>query len=106
MNKTAACILATAALAAPAFASSSDTALALGNVLASEEVCGLTYDQDAIGKYIEQNVAEDDMQFASTLQLMTEGTKLQLQDMGKSQLTAHCAQIKRVAKKYGFTAGQ
>lgn len=46
------------------------------------------------------------MQFPSTLQMMTEGSKIQLQEMGKSQLTAHCAQIKRLAKSYGFTTNQ
>lgn len=104
MNRTAAFLIATVAFAAPAVASSTNTAIALGTVLASEEICGLTYNQDAIGKYIEQNVAADDMQFASTLQMMTDGTRLNLQEMGKSQLTAHCAQIKRVAKSYGFTS--
>lgn len=106
MIRTAAAILATALLGAPAIADSMSTAVALGSVLASEELCGLSYNQDAITAYIDKNVKEDDMQFPSTLQMMTEGSKFQLQEMGKSQLTAHCAQIKRVAKRYGFTTEQ
>ncbi len=106
MNRTAAAILATALFGAPAIADSMSTAVALGSVLASEELCGLSYNQDAISAYIDKHVKEDDMKFPSTLQMMTAGSKIQLQDMRKSQLTAHCAQIKRVAKKYGFTTGQ
>lgn len=74
----------------------------LGDVLASEEACGLSYDQDAIAAFIEKKVAADDMGFTSTLNLMTQATTSQIEDMSASQKTAHCAQTKRVAKSYGF----
>jgi hypothetical protein len=74
----------------------------LGSVIASEEVCGLTYNQDAIARYIEDNVPADDMGFASTLNLMTDGAGYQISSMSESAKTAHCAQTRRVAKSYGF----
>jgi hypothetical protein len=75
----------------------------LGNVLASEEPCGLKYNQDAITMFIEKKVEDDDMGFPSTLNLMVIGSKAQIDDMNESQKTAHCTQIKRIAKKYNFT---
>ncbi|MCO5082631.1 MAG: signal recognition particle [Rhizobiaceae bacterium] len=75
----------------------------LGTVIASEEVCGLSYDQAAIEAFIAKKVSADDMSFASTLNMMVMGTEAQIGDMSASAKTAHCAQIKRVAKSYGFT---
>lgn len=74
----------------------------LGTVLASEEMCGLSYDQEAIAAFIEENVDPKDMGFASNLQMMTEGQAYNLRDMSASARTAHCTQIRRVAKSYGF----
>lgn len=74
----------------------------LGTVLASEEACGLTFDQDAIAAFIEAKVPADDMSFVSTLNMMTEGQKYQMEGMSASSRTAHCTQIKRVAASYGF----
>jgi hypothetical protein len=79
------------------------TATNLGSVLAAEDACGLTYDQEAISAFIEKHVDADDMDFPSTLKLMTEGSKFQLTEMSKSELTAYCTQVKRLAKTYGFT---
>ena len=62
----------------------------------------MVYDQSAIEGWINKNVREDDMSFSSTLQMMTDGAELQQKDMTESQTTAHCAQIRRVAKKLGF----
>lgn len=74
----------------------------LGDVLASEEACGLKYDQEAIEAFIEKKVAADDMGFTSSLNLMTQAATSEIEDMNASQKTAHCAQIKRVAKSYAF----
>ncbi len=74
----------------------------LGTVLASEEACGLTFDQTAIAAFIGAKVPADDMSFASTLNMMTEGQKYQMEGMSASSKTAHCTQIKRVAASYGF----
>lgn len=75
----------------------------LGSVLASEDLCELTYNQDAISAFIEKEVDADDMSFPSTLQVMVQGQDFQNQSMSASAKTAHCAQIKRVARSYGFT---
>lgn len=94
-----------APLTLPAAASSIDsmqTAIELGSVLASEEVCSLTFDQAAIERFIEAKVAADDMAFASTLQTMTEGNRYQIGSMSDSARTAHCSQIRRVARANGF----
>lgn len=74
----------------------------LGTVIAAEAYCGLSYDQAAVAAYIERKVKPDDMSFPSTLQMMIEGSKFQLQSMSPSAKTAHCAQIKRIAATFGF----
>ncbi|WP_337660101.1 signal recognition particle [Anderseniella sp. Alg231-50] len=74
----------------------------LGTVLASEEFCGLTYKQDAIVAFVEEKVKADDMGFAGNLEMQVMGSKALFNEMGQSQKTAHCTQIKRVAKSYGF----
>jgi hypothetical protein len=95
------------ALAAIAFARDQATAtdqnlaLNLGNVLGSEEFCGLAYDQSAIEAFIEKHVAADDRNFAADL-TMTGGVKIENQDKSPSEKTAHCTQIRRVAKSFGF----
>ncbi len=93
-------------LAGPALAWSDlermNVAMALGDLLASEEACGLTYDQDAIAAYIDKHVPAEDMEFSSNLTMMTMGQKAQLADMSVSQRTAHCRQVGRVAKANGF----
>ena len=68
--------------------SSSHIANELGTVIASEEACGLTFDQSAIERFINEHVKADDMSFPSTLQMMTAGTKFQIENMSKSSLTA------------------
>ena len=72
-------------------------ALNLGSVIGSEQACGLTYDRDPIERFITEHVKASDMSFPSTLNMMTMGTKVAIKD-----LTAHCTQIRRVAKEYGF----
>lgn len=80
-----------------------NVATSLGSILASEQKCGLSYSQPAIEAFIEKNVPADDMSFPSTLNMMTRGSEVQMRDMSPSALTAHCSQIKRVARSYGFT---
>lgn len=106
MKRTIICLAAigsaTAAFAQNDF-ESMQIATDLGSVLASEEMCGLNYDQSAIEAFIVDKVPADDMGFASTLHMMTEGSKFNMKSMSASAKSAHCAQIKRVAKSYGFT---
>ncbi len=93
-------------LAIPALASSElerlQLATALGNILASEGTCGLTYKQDAIRKFIDSKVPADDMSFAGDLSAGTSVGAYTLKKMSESAKTAHCRQIERVAKSYGF----
>lgn len=106
MRRTIWCVAALLA-ATPAFAWSDvdriDAAEAIGSVLASEKFCGLLYRHDAIAAYIDKTVPADDMEFAGTLRTMTYSAGYDLEDMSGSQKAAHCAQIRRVAKSYGFT---
>jgi hypothetical protein len=77
-------------------------ARALGDVLASESFCGLSYNQDAIKKFIDEHVNKNDMEFSTTLRMMTDGSQYENDSMSVSEKTAHCAQITRVARSYGF----
>ena len=91
------------ALAVPAMAGDRDLLKALASVIASEKVCGLEYDQEAIKRFINEHVKADDMQFASLLgEYVSVDVHLRLKDMSQSMLTAHCTQIRRVAESYGF----
>jgi hypothetical protein len=71
--------------------------------LGSEEFCGLDYDQAAIQAFITKRVPADDMDFPPMLESMTTGTEVGNQTKSNSAKTAHCAQIARIAKSYGFT---
>lgn len=83
-------------------ADSMSLALNLGTVLGSEKFCGLTFDQKAITAYIEKNIRADDMSFPAMLTTMTGGTEIQNKSMSDSAKTAHCTQVTRIAKSYGF----
>ena len=78
------------------------TASQLGNMLASESFCGLSYDQDAIAGYISSMVPDTDMGFNGTMSMMITGIKTDFPKMSASEKTAHCAQTARVAKRYKF----
>lgn len=100
-------LLVTVALVAagPALAQGLDVmqmAQGLGTVLASEEACGLSYDQPAIGDWIARHVPPEDMQFPASLDLMTKGMARSLSSMTPSQKTAHCAAVTQTARRYGF----
>lgn len=74
----------------------------LATVLAAEASCGLEYDQTAIEHFIEKKVSADDMGFPSSLSMLMRASGNNVEEMSASQKTAHCTQIKRVAKSYGF----
>lgn len=96
-----------ALVAAPAAASAQNLegmriADSLGTVIASEEICGLTYDQAAIAGWIEANAPADDLQFPSFLNTSVQGKGFMLKSMSGSAKTAHCAAVSKTAKSYGF----
>lgn len=74
----------------------------LGTVIASEEFCDLAYDQAAISEWIDTNVDASDVSFASTLDMMVQGTRYGLPDMSGSAKTAHCRSVENTARHYGF----
>jgi hypothetical protein len=76
--------------------------LKMGSVLGSENFCCLSYDQAAIKAFVEKYVSADDMNFANSVRALTLATKTQTEKMSISEKTAHCTQIERIAKFYGF----
>ena len=100
-------VFAVIALAAqPAFAWSEteqyDAASQLGSVIAAEGFCDMAYNQSAISAYIESTVPADDMGFASLLDTTGDIAAYNQEGMAQSQKTAHCTQMRRVAKSFGF----
>jgi hypothetical protein len=95
-------LLALSLVSIPARAFDPNLDYQLATILGSEEACGLKYDQSAIESFINKNVDPKDMSFAGSLVNLTNGVKFQIQSMSESSLTAHCTQIRRVAKQYGF----
>lgn len=79
-----------------------EAAASLGSILGAEQFCGLSYDQAAIGAWVEANVPPEAMDFPSLLSTMTEGGKYQQEGMSGSAKTAHCAGVTRSAKHFGF----
>lgn len=74
----------------------------LATILASEEMCGLSYDQAAIAKYVADTVPPEAMGFAGQLNMMTTGAKFSLEGMNESSKTAHCAAVLQTAASFGF----
>ena len=78
---------------------SASVAVELGSVIASEELCGLTYNQAAIRAFIEKNVDADDTQFAVTLEAMVETGRWGFKDTSSKDRALHAD--RRVAKSFG-----
>lgn len=74
----------------------------LAMLLASEKLCGLTYDAAAIKSYIEANVASDDLGFADSLSGQIALRELGANDIPASQKVARCTQVTRVARALKF----
>lgn len=97
-------LMLTAAPSASLATDSIQLAQELGDVIGSEEACGLTFDQAAIERFIDEKVREDDMSFTSSLNLFVRGAGRSIAQMSESARTAHCRQVSRVAARYGFIA--
>ena len=74
----------------------------LGTMLAAEEFCDLSYRQEAIRGWIDENTDPADMGVSSTLRMMTDGSAFMLGEMSESGKTAHCRSIERTARHLGF----
>ena len=77
-------------------------ATGLGNIIGSEEFCGLHYDQSAIAEFIAKSVPKDRLDFAGLLQSAIMGAGYWQKDMTESAKTAHCTIIAGTATQYGF----
>ncbi|WP_395815242.1 hypothetical protein [Devosia sp.] len=86
-----------------ALAAGDDILSGLADVLAAEDFCKLTYDQPAIEAFIQAHVAPDDLDFTSNLTAFIYVAGEHQLEMTTSAATAHCTQIRRLAKTYGFT---
>jgi hypothetical protein len=89
-------------LAGPAMASDRMLAYQLGDVVGSEDACGLSFDAAAVAAFVETTVAADDMAFAGRMDGAARIMRHKIEGFGAAQRAAHCAQIRRVAKTYGF----
>jgi hypothetical protein len=85
--------------------------LQLGNILGSKTACGLEYDENAIQEFMIKQVEGpmheciDERKYTTFALAVDEDAsvmKKQAEEMPKSHLAAHCIQIRRVAKQYGF----
>lgn len=74
----------------------------LGTILAAEQLCGLSFNQDAVADWIDQNTDPSDMGFPGTLQMMVDGSTFQNSGMSGSALTAHCRSVERTSRHFGF----
>jgi len=77
------------------------TAQNLAAVLAGEEHCGLTYDQQALADHTAE-LTGGDMEFPAALNGMLALSRLQIADHSNSERTAFCASIKAAAEADGF----
>lgn len=98
-------ILAASVVAMPAFALDFETmekAQNLGNILGSESFCGLSFNQDAIAAWVDDNVPASSMSFSGDLQGAVAMSQITVSSMSESAKTAHCRSIERTAKHLGF----
>lgn len=79
-----------------------DLAFGVGSVLGSEEACGLTFDQDAISRFIDERVPPESLDFHPSLQTAMTGAEFQAESMTPSQTTAHCRAVENSARHYGW----
>lgn len=75
---------------------------AMGDILASEAHCGLTYDQTAIAEFIRKNVPVSDISFTGRMNTATAASEEILREQTVSQKTAQCAHIENIARKNHF----
>lgn len=75
-------------------------AIQFGGLIASEQACDLAFEEAAIRRAVDANVPADDLQFLSYFEAGIGTTKRRLGEMSGSTLTAHCAQVRRLAAHF------
>ncbi len=98
-------VMAEAAAEPTDYADSFVTADRLANILASDELCSIQFNQDAINAYIEENVAPDDLAFASTLRRRATSIYALISMQPEAEQDAHCFQVRRSAEALGLLQG-
>ena len=93
-------ILACVASPVIAYENANKTALALGTVLGSEVACGFDLDTAAVQAFVAERVDPAEMNFASSLDLMAQGTAVQVEAMTDAAKAAHCEAVTASAKHY------
>ncbi len=78
------------------------SAVVLGRVLASEEPCGLTYNQEAIGNWIDKNTDPSNRDFPRFLSIGAASIRLQFKTMNTGSKTVHCRSVEGTARYLGF----
>jgi hypothetical protein len=79
-------------------------AMELGSLLSSQGACSLSFNKNAVTKYIEDRVPASDMGFGASLMLHTNESQVQYQydRMSTPSRSTHCNAIVRTARHYGF----
>lgn len=77
---------------------------ALGSILAAEDPCRLTFDQEAISAYVKRTVPADRIDYASLLQTQILGQTSLLAGTTDSALAAQCAAAEQSARHLGLIA--
>lgn len=77
-------------------------ALTLGDMAGSEKICSFSIDQEALKIYIENTIPEDDLEFADTMSTAADLMPEKFAEMSPTMQSAHCLQMKRIAKSLGF----
>lgn len=96
-------VLVVLAVAGPAAAETDmQLALDLGDVVGSEGICGMKFEQPAIAAFIEARVPADDTRFIGIMNTAANVMDKKFARFSASQQTAHCTQMRRVAKSFGF----
>lgn len=93
-------------LAAGAAQARSDQMFAIefGGLIASEEACGLAFEEAAIARAIDVNVPADDLSFLTYFEAGIGTAQRRIRDMSSAALVAHCAQVRRLAAHFGLTS--
>ena len=74
----------------------------LAMILASEELCGFEYSEEAIDQYISENVDPSEIGFAAALFNFSRSAERRFAKIDGSRKVAHCAAVANTARHYGF----
>lgn len=79
-----------------------ELAQGLGMVIGLEERCGLSYDQAAIDRFVDERVPPQDLGFLGLLSSMITVTEHGASDQSESELRVRCRAVENSARAFGF----